>query len=227
MNSNANPNPGGRFDGYADIHKALRAFMGDTLAKVGSLDPEDPAESAAVLGQVAGLLRLCRTHLEHENDFIHTAMEARAPGSTRSFAEDHEHHERSIRELEDDLAAAAKGGEGAAARLYRGLAVFVAENLEHMDREEVENNAVLWAAYTDEELIAIEKALVASVKPDEMALALTWMIPALTPRERAAKLSGIRAGAPEPAFLKVLDLVRPALGGTGWEKLKRDLALAV
>lgn len=219
-------NPNGRFDGYADIHKALRAFMGDTLAKVGSLDPEDPAESAAVTGQVGDLLRLCRTHLEHENDFMHTAMEARAPGSARSFAEDHEGHEQAMRNLWLDLDAVANGGERAVTRLYRGLAVFVAENLEHMDREEREINAVLWANYTDAELIGIERALVASLKPEELSLALTWMIPALNPRQRAAKLAGIRAGAPEPMFRKVLDLVRPALGGTGWEKLKRDLELA-
>lgn len=219
-------NPNGRFDGYVDIHKALRAFMGDTLAKVGSLDPEDPAETAAVTGQVGDLLRLCRTHLEHENDFIHTAMEARAPGSTRSFAEDHEGHEQAIANLWLDLDAVATGGEQAVARLYRGLAVFVAENLEHMDREERENNAVLWANYTDAELIGIERALVASLKPEELSMALAWMIPALNPRQRAAKLAGIRAGAPEPMFRKVLDLVRPGLQGTGWEKLKRDLDLA-
>ncbi|WP_306600617.1 hemerythrin domain-containing protein [Geothrix sp. 21YS21S-2] len=219
-------NPNGRFDGYADIHKALRAFMGDTLAKVGSLDPEDPAETAAVTGQVGDLLRLCRTHLEHENDFIHTAMEARAPGSTQAFAEDHEGHERSLRNLWLDLDAVATGGEQAVARLYRGLAVFVAENLEHMDREEIENNAVLWANYTDAELIGIERALVASLKPEELSMALAWMIPALSPRQRAAKLAGIRAGAPEPMFRKVLDLVRPTLPGKGWEKLKRDLELA-
>ena len=70
----------------------------------------------------------------------------------------------------------------------------MAENLEHMHHEETEHNAVLWDAYSDAELEAIERALIASVAPDEMAAVARWMLPAMTAPDRAAKLTEMQAG---------------------------------
>lgn len=218
-----------RYDIYSEIHKALRAIMGDTLAKVGRLDSQDAQEVATVLQQTSDLLRMCRSHLEHENQFIHPALEARRPASSHATADDHVGHDLALRNLWLDLEAVssttAEDRDLAVKRLYRDLSVFVAENLQHMDREERENNSVLWAGYSDEELAGIEKALVASLQPDEMSLTISWMIPALTPRERARKLAGIRAGVPAPVFQHVLALSRPGLSEAGWNKLQRDLDL--
>jgi len=52
-----------------------------------------------------------------------------------------------------------------AQRLYRHLALFIGENLQHMQVEETENNAALWALYSDDELAAIHDRLLASVPP--------------------------------------------------------------
>lgn len=218
-----------RYDMYAEIHKALRAFMCDTLVRLGSLGPGDALEGAAVLGQVRELLALCRGHLEHENDFVHRAMEARCPGSSAGTGEDHEGHEAAIRRLERDLEAAEGPGpdrEGALRRLYRSLAVFVGENLVHMAEEEAANNAVLWEHYSDAELLAIERELVASTGPDEQRLVLSWMLPALHPGERVRKLAAIRAGAPEPVYRQVLGLARTCLPEHGWQRLERELGAA-
>ncbi len=214
-----------RYDSYAEIHKALRAFMGDTLTRVGSLDPWDAEEVAAVMGQTRDLLGLCRTHLEHEDRFIHPAMEARQPGSTAVTAGDHAGHEAALEALAEALAAleASRDREQAVRGLYRSLARFVAENLEHMEREERDNNPVLWAHYTDEEIVAIERALIASIPPGEMGLALSWMIPAMNPGERVRKLAGIRAKAPEPVFRQILALAEDRLPKAAWERLQRDL----
>ena len=59
------------------IHKALRHFMTDTLVRVGRLDIDDADEMSATLAQLETLLTLCTRHIEHENDFLHTAIEAR------------------------------------------------------------------------------------------------------------------------------------------------------
>ena len=52
--------------------------------------------------------------------------------------------------------------------LYRQLTLFMAHNFEHMNEEETAHNAVLWAHYTDAELVGIHDALVASIPPHEM-----------------------------------------------------------
>ncbi|RJG06122.1 hypothetical protein D3870_08995 [Noviherbaspirillum cavernae] len=218
-----------RYDIYAIIHKALRAFMCDTLVSVGNADADDAKEVAAVLAQVRELAAFCASHLKHENDFVHPAMEAAQPGAAAQTAGDHLHHEWALRQvgtLADAVDAASTEVRAAAlGQLYRYLAVFVAENFTHMNIEETDNNAVLWAACSDEELMGIEHAIVASIPPDEMAASMRWMIPAMTANERAAALGGMRAGAPAPVFDAVLGIAHTYLSERDWNKLALALAL--
>ncbi|MEP7295395.1 MAG: hypothetical protein ABI702_04345 [Burkholderiales bacterium] len=219
-----------RFDMYATIHKALRSFMGETLVRIGRVDVSDPHDTSAALAQLDSLLTLCLSHIEHENLFVHTAIEARQPGGAARTGDDHAEHRDSIDALRAE-AAALRAAAGAAhpalaLRLYHHLALFVAENLQHMHIEESANNAALWAAYSDAELIEIHQRLLASVAPAEFMLVARWMVPALNPMERAQMLGGIQAQTPPEAFLGVLAGVHPHLDVSGWDKLARALRVA-
>jgi iron-sulfur cluster repair protein YtfE (RIC family) len=219
-----------RMDMYASIHKAMRAMMSDTLLAVGRMDSNDTAELANVSGKVLDLLDFCLSHLRHENKFVHTALEARAPGASSVIAHEHEEHEAHIARLKGDvdaLCAARDAAHGAtlALALYRNLALFIAENFQHMHAEETAHNAVLWARYTDAELIAIHQALVASIPPHEMMYTMRWLVPYMNPSERTAMLSDMQAHAPAGAFNAVLDVARPHLTTSEWAKLARSLGL--
>ena len=219
-----------RLDLYAPIHKALRLALGDTLTLVGRLDVLDADEMASTLGRVDDLLDLCHRHLEHENAFVHPAIEARQPEGSRRTADDHVEHLASIEALRAEVqalrAARPDARAGLALRLYRHLALFVAENLQHMHMEETLNNALLWAHYSDAELVELHERLLASIPPAEHLVVARWMIPAVSPAERAGMLMGMRAGMPPPAFLGVLEHVRPHVDARGWTKLARALGLA-
>ncbi|HTO47408.1 MAG TPA: hemerythrin domain-containing protein [Burkholderiales bacterium] len=217
----------GRFDIYAGVHKGLRRFMSDTLVAVGGIDVNDAEELAQTVAQVRGLLEFCLEHLHVENQFLHPAMEARRPGSACASAKGHDDHLQAIERLEWD-ARAVEGSPpdvraAAALRLYRRLALFVAENLEHMHVEETENNAVLWATHTDEELVEIQHAIVASITPGMMAAFLRWAVPAMTPVERAGLFTGMQAGAPREVFERMLATARPHLSERAWTKLMAAL----
>ncbi|SFM39035.1 hemerythrin domain-containing protein [Variovorax sp. OV329] len=218
-----------RVDLYAGIHKALRALLADTLVAVGRMDCDDALELAQTTQRVLQLLDFMRSHLRHENEFIHPALEARAPGASGVIANEHEEHEAEIAALATDTSAllVLQPAERPAAvlALYRRLSLFVAHNYEHMHVEETAHNAVLWARYTDEELIALHNALVASIPPEEMMFAMRWMVPFMNPQERAGMLSDMRANAPAPAFAAVLAMVRPHLGAREWEKLMASLGM--
>lgn len=218
-----------RFDMYTGIHKALRAFMADTLLAVGRMDVDDPQELAQATDRVLQLLGMCGAHLAHENQFVHAAIEARAPGASDAIGHEHEEHVQHIAALAG-LAAALRGSapEGrplVAARLYRALSLFIAENFQHMNVEETAHNAVLWARYTDAELVAIHDALVASIPPDEMMAIARWLVPFMNPVERFQLLADIRAKAPAPAFQAILATVQPHLTTREWAKLARALEL--
>lgn len=216
-----------RFNIYAIIHKALRLFMADTMTAVGSMDCNDAAGTAKVLGQVRELATICRGHFLHENQFVHAAMEARRPGSTTQVAAEHEQHAWALSRLEEmaDVVdnAQGKARHAAADALYRYLALFVAENFVHMNVEETANNEVLWATHTDAELIGIEQAIVASIPPEESMTIMRWMMPAMHAGERAEMLNGMRRNAPVPVFDGVLGLAKAHLPMPEWSKLMTAL----
>lgn len=216
-----------RVDMYAFIHKALRQFMSHTLGRVGTMDVSDPEERALALDGVDALMAFMRGHLQHENDFVHTAIEARRPGGAHQTADDHLQHLEAIGNLEDESRAVRDARDehrpALAQRLYRHLAVFVAENLQHMQVEETENNAALWALYTDEELLAIHDRLLSTIPPDEMALTARWMAAALSVQELAGLFGEMRQKAPAPAFEALLEVARTQLDERRWAQLARAL----
>lgn len=220
----------GRADFYAGIHKALRMFMSHTLCQLGSTDPGSDAEVAATLALLERLLATCELHLKDENQFVHPALEAARAGSSSRIAGEHEHHAEAIADLRDlaGLVRDSRGTARAAAcrRLYRALALFVADNFQHMHVEETAHNAVLWAHYTDAELLAIERALVASIPPAAMFEALHWFLPALNAPERAAMLGGMQQGMPPEPFAAVLEIARRTLSPPAHAALLRALGLA-
>ncbi|MCX2862115.1 hypothetical protein OOZ63_09700 [Paucibacter sp. PLA-PC-4] len=215
---------GQRFDMYGPIHKALRHLFCDTLVRMGRLDWQDPAELAEVSSQLDGLLTLLRQHLQHENDFIHTFMQSRQPGSAERAGGEHHDHLQALAALALEVKLLRKLPSAAqAAGVYRQLSLLMAENLMHMDMEESEHHLCLWQQATDEELMALHDRLLASIPPAEMFETLAWMLPALSPQQRAGMLTGMREGAPPPVFQAVLDLAKEKLDARAWAKLQAAL----
>lgn len=214
---------------YQAIHKALRALMADVLGIVGRTDCHDDAERAEATTALRNMLDICRTHLEHENHFMHSAMEARAPGSASIRNVEHEGHQREMAALLRDvdgiyvLVGAAR--EYAWQQLYRRLSLFVAENFEHMVEEEQFNMSVLWEHYSDDELNEIHNALVAGIPPEEMGVMFRWMIPNLSHNERVGMLSGMRQNMPAEIFAATLRNVEELVSKRDWVKLQLALTL--
>lgn len=219
-----------RLDMYVGIHKALRHFMTDTLHRIGRVDTQDAADLSRALGQFENLMTLCEQHIHHENHFVHAAIEARQPSGAARTAGDHVEHFAHIEALRGDARQLAQAAPSTrpplALRLYRHLALFVADNFQHMNVEETQNNATLWAHYSDAELMDLHHRILASLPPQETMTVMRWMIPASSPAERAQILGGMQAAAPAAAFQAVLDVIRPQLDDSAWDKLARALGVA-
>jgi len=217
-----------RHDIYAMIHKALRAAMADAMLAAGRLDAGDSREITDTVVRIDALVELCELHLEKENTYVHPAMEARCPGSTRRIANEHVDHEAAFARLRRRLDALARAPlsmrETAARDLYLELCLFVGENLVHMHEEETTHNAVLWDSYSDAELVALEDTIKAHLTPGQMQQALRWMLPAMTPAERAGMLKQVRSAAPPPVFSGMLAAARAHLDADGFRKLEGALS---
>ncbi len=217
-----------RFDIYRLIHKGLRSYLTDTLLNLGRMDARSDADLQAGLTQLRGLLQFCQNHLEHENTFVHPALDKVQPGCAESMYDHHHHHEAMIADLRgaaDQLQATpATQRDALAANLYRALAVFVADNLAHMHEEETRNNAILWQGYSDDEIRAIEHTSVSSLSPEKNAEVMQWMLPAMNHQERHEFLCGMRREAPQGVFAGVLDIAKRTLANGEWNKLQFALA---
>lgn len=219
--------PAERLDFYTPIHKALRLFMTRVLSHVGMLDVTDAEERDRVLDEVDALLRQMRAHLQHENDFVHTALEARRPGSSCEIAAEHDEHLEAIADLQDEARVLRQARPEQRSRLalglYRHLSAFVAANLKHMLVEERQHNALLWTLYRDDELAELHDRLMASIPQDEMAETLRWLAPALTPQELASLFGELQRKAPPEAVRPMLELAHRLLDAPRWAKLSRAL----
>ena len=205
-----------RYDIYAPIHKALRQFITGPLQRLGRLDLDDPQDLLLGLAPLDALLDAAGHHVQHENAFIHPAIEAHSRGASARIAADHQEHLDAIAALRAEAATLrAMPTPALAHRLYRHLTSFVAENFEHMDMEETAHNRALWAACSDAELQAIEGRIHASIDTAEMNVWLRWLIPALNPAERAALIGGL----PPEARAPVLETARRLLDDSAWVKL--------
>jgi len=111
--------------------------------------------------------------------------------------------------------------------LYLALALFVAENLQHMHMEETAHNEALWVTHTDAELGELHDRLVQSVPPEEMVGVLRWMLPSVSHTERLGMLQDMRSKMPPQGFDAVLQLAREALPIHDWAALCRALGVQV
>lgn len=223
------PGEPARFDIYAQVHKGLRAFLSDTLAELGRVDCGDDQALERALGQLDHLLDFCAGHLDKENRYVHAALEARQPGAGQRIANEHSEHVAAIDRLRAAAERLARSSPAErvqpADRLYRQLAVFVAENLEHMEVEESSHNALLWDNYSDAELGELHATMVAATSPEDLALNARWLAPSLRPAELAVLLRGVQASMPAEVFGSVVALVRPHLGAAAWQRLAGTLGL--
>lgn len=213
-----------RPDLYQPIHKALRACMADTLFRLGALDIGDADAMHATLAGTESLLALLASHLRHEEQFVHPALEASMPGCAASTEAEHEAHRATMQALRDAMAALrAAPTEAAALGLYRQFALFMAENLSHMHWEETALNARLWLHHDDAQLHALHGRLRASIDPAEMALTLRWMLPALNPAQRLDFFTALQSEAPPAAVRATLEMAQAVLDVPEWAKLARGL----
>ncbi|NRF66158.1 hypothetical protein HLB44_04105 [Aquincola sp. S2] len=230
MDPNATLPPGTRrqprYDLYTATHRALRLFMTETLARVGRLDVNDRHELTTALNEVDALLRLARLHLAHENQYVHAAIEACQPGATQAIGEEHVEQIETMDGLHAEAQALANlPTTPAALRLYQHLVRFVAESFDHMLAEETELNPLLWSHYRDEQLLEIEQRIADATTPTDRALLLRWLVPAITPIERAWRFAQLQRQLKTADFDAALVTAQSVLDARAWNKLKWALGL--
>lgn len=215
-------------DIYARVHKGLRKALFDLAYSAGRTDYANDMELAALTEQTADVIAFLQRHAYVEDTFQLPALEARAPGSTGHYHEEHHRIEEEI----DRLAAALyriatiepNGRMSAGERWYLQLNRFVANYLAHMDLEETSTGPLFLEYCSDDDLSRLFATIMANSAPSDSFLMLKYTIPAIDHDERAGFLGNIRRNAPPAAFEKVMQLSRSILSDSDWQRLQTALA---
>jgi hypothetical protein len=185
-------------DLFGPIHKGLRALLFGAATAVARADFASDEQTRALLGELRRLNEFLREHALHEDMHVLPLVAAHDGDLARALARTHAQMEAVQVELsvllarientdrqERPVAAASLGG------LVNRL---VAGHLLHMDVEESQGNALLWARATHEALTDVRARIGASMTPERTREWMAVLLPALNPGERAAFAQGAPVG---------------------------------
>ena len=178
-----------RLDTLTPIHKGLRRALFETAIHLARTDFAAPDEVAAATQKVGEILDFLREHAEHEDREVLPIVARLDPRLAEQLHVDHTQLERlaiaveslwpRLEALDVPLARAQLGAE-----LARRFNALVAAQVVHMDREEREMNAVLWAHLGDDELGQLSKRIVSAIPPARMQQWGSLVEPSLNGTER-------------------------------------------
>ncbi|HEY6901489.1 MAG TPA: hemerythrin domain-containing protein [Puia sp.] len=214
-----------RFNAFNQIHKAYRTLMFDTVMQLQHSDFGNPESCRAAIDQTSLLLELMDDHAHHEDTFILHAAESKAPDLIHEFESEHVTDLALSNQLREKIAAYWQAEDKALAgkEIYYALNAFVAFNLQHMNKEELVLNPVLWQHYSDQELLGIVQNIQRSISPEKMNIAAEWMIKGLANTELIPWLKAVQAEAPAPAYEALLAATRQHLPAARWAFVEKQL----
>lgn len=207
-------------DLYILPHPALRCCLARALQSCGRADADDAGAMAALHAQVLELLALLRAHLRHENDVLHTALEARWPGAARASGLAHAGQQRALAELAQEFAAP-PADAAALARAYRHLAALVADQLQHMADEEADDAPALAQAYPGEAGEQLLHRLIERMRRDDMVVQLGWMARGLAPAGLQRTLGALLRVLGATELERLLDACASGLDRPALSRLRR------
>jgi hypothetical protein len=218
------------FDIYKNIHKGIRSVLFDVTERAGNVDPASEQGVRDVADRWRGAVELLISHAEHEDTHLQPVIVRYLPDVAEKIAYDHPRLEAQMASLEvvaDRAVNAVKDARRRAVhRLYLGLATFTSEYLAHQNVEELQVMPGLSAVLGAPELFAIDQAIVASIPPDEVAKALSVMLPAMNTEDRVEMLGGMKEGAPPEVIAGVTALAQTVLAPADFDTLATRLGIA-
>lgn len=218
-----------RYNSFNQVHKGLRVLLYDTAAKIQQTDLGDETAGAAVIEQVAEVLYLFESHAHGEDHFFNEPLEKINPEVSQLFQKEHEEDHRLGLVLTNLLGSwkserTVEGRRDAGLKLAYAFNEFTAFNLYHMNKEEIELNAVLWKTYSDDEIRAIEQTLIQQIPPQKMAKYAKWMVRGINDTELARWFNEVNQFAPKEVFNMLSGIAETELSATRFDRLMQTLS---
>jgi hypothetical protein len=186
-------------------------MMYDCALTLQQTDFTDVEEAEIALSKVETVIHQFEQHAYHEDTFMLPAIEAFEPKLVEEFEKEHvfdiEIGNRlatllnMYRSLEADEERINCGS--CISKSFRDFMVF---NIDHMSKEEIEINRVLWANYADRQIFELNARLTASIPAEEKMITAKWMMRGINKAEAIGWLQSVRETAPSYVFDALIEL---------------------
>ena len=218
------------FSLYRDVHKGIRKDLFTLVDQAGSADPSLRAARFEVADHLSRTVNLLTIHAHHEDASVGPVLEREVPDLAEEIVSDHEKLEARLVDLQamagDAVDAAASVQREAMYRLYVELAAFTSSYLAHQDLEERVVMPAIEKAIGVGAVLGIHGQIIGSLTPEQMAMSLSLMFPAMNIDDRAELLGGMRQGAPAEVFEGVWGLTGSVLTAPDFRDLGNRLQIA-
>jgi hypothetical protein len=205
-------------DLFTPIHKAIRSMIYDLGGRLQRADFADKASSTVLLADFqhefanavspACVLCLLHAHAGAEESEVFPTMRAIDPALIQSLIE--EHHEITgrliaITKMADELRSvdALDRRLALGAQVNRTVNEFFAYYLTHMNKEETTIVPAMKEHFTDDQMRALQGAIIGAMPPERFAAYLRWMLPSLSLAELTGTMAGVKHGG-RPEVLKAV-----------------------
>lgn len=205
-----------RVNPFNMIHKALRALLYDTALSLQQTYFADSNESEVALAKIEAVIHQFEQHAYHEDTYVFPAVKAYNPQLAEAFESEHE-EDHALGEKLKHLLNIFRACSNAEEKIICGSAItqafreFMIFNLEHMAKEEVDINKVLWEQYSDEQILQLNAKIVANIPEAEKAFTSKWMMRGVNKAEAIEWLKSIKRMAPPFVFQALYGLTETEL----------------
>jgi hypothetical protein len=103
--------------------------------------------------------------------------------------------------------------------IAKAFVEFMVFNLEHMAREELIINEVLWKEYTDGEIQFLTRKITENIPPAEKAMSAKWFLKGVNHIEAIQWLKQVKETLPDSLFEKILGIAETELPELSREKV--------
>ncbi len=217
-----------RYNIFYQIHKGLRQMLYQTASQLQQTDFTQAEETNERIAQIHEVLDLFDGHAHTEDNFVLPSIETAEPAAANLFEEEHvQDHALSNRlrallnMFHHTVSSEEKNELGSAIRV--AFTEFLVFNLQHMAKEELQLNQLLWQHYNDEQLHAITQKIIAHIPPEVHVKYNTWMIRGLSNQEITLWLKNVKNTAPHFVFDGLLKLAAQELDTQRWALVQENI----
>ncbi|MBG9374957.1 hemerythrin domain-containing protein [Panacibacter sp. DH6] len=217
-----------RYNPFSLVHKALRNMLYDAALTLQQTDFTEPEEANLAIEKIEHVIYTFEKHAMHEDRFVLPAVEKYEAALVQSFESEHG-EDMKLGNMLKNLVNIYRNVNFEEEKINAGSALckafndFMVFNLQHMSKEEMLINPVLWKYFTDEQVGGINAQIASNIAPEEMMQMAAWMIKSISLKETITWLTGVKANAPVFVFESLLQLAEKHVPAGKFETIKKLL----